>query len=58
VKASSPALIWGSTADERELPFPCDRYLADPDSVCWRAIDIEAPASVVFRWLCQLRVAP
>jgi hypothetical protein len=58
VKASSPALIWGSTADERELPFPCDRYLADPDSVCWRAIDIEAPASVAFRWLCQLRVAP
>jgi hypothetical protein len=58
VKASSPALIWGSTPGERELPFPCDRYLADPDSVCWRAVDVEARPSVVFRWLCQLRVAP
>jgi hypothetical protein len=58
VKASSPALIWGSTPDERELPFACDRHLTDPDSICWRAVDIEARASVVFRWLCQLRVAP
>jgi hypothetical protein len=58
VKASSPALIWGSTPDERKLPFPCDRYLADPGSVCWRAVDVEARASVIFRWLCQLRVAP
>lgn len=58
MKASSPALIWGSTPDERKLPFPCDRYLGDPDSVCWRAVDVEARASVVFRWLCQLRVTP
>jgi hypothetical protein len=58
VKASSRALIWGPTPDERELPFPSDRYLADPDSVCWRAVDVEARPSVVFRWLCQVRVAP
>jgi hypothetical protein len=58
MKASSRALIWGSTPVERERPFPCDRHLADPDSVCWRAIDVQAPSPVVFRWLCQLRVAP
>jgi len=27
MKASSPALIWGSTPVERELPFPSDRHL-------------------------------
>ena len=58
MKASSPALTWGSTPAERELPFPCDRHLAGPDDVCWRAIDVEAPAPLVFRWLCQLRVTP
>jgi hypothetical protein len=58
MKASSPALIWGSTSEERQLPFPCDQHLADPDSVCWRAVGVDAPVSVVFRWLCQLRVAP
>ena len=58
MRASSPALIWGSTPAERELPFPCDRHLADPDGAYWRAIDIEAPAPLVFRWLCQLRVTP
>ena len=43
---------------ERELPFPCDRHLADHDGAYWRAIDVEAPAPLVFRWLCQLRVTP
>jgi hypothetical protein len=58
MKTSSPALIWGSTPDERELSFPCEAHLVDPDSICWRAIDVDAPAPVLFRWLCQLRAAP
>lgn len=49
---------WGSTAEERELPFPCDRHLPDHDDVVYRAVDVEAPAPVLFRWLCQLRIAP
>jgi hypothetical protein len=49
---------WGSHAEEREQPFPCDDVMPDPDVVAWRAVDVEAPASVLFRWLCQLRVAP
>ena len=49
---------WGSTAAERAAPFPCDELLAGPDDVLFRAIDVAARPSVVFRWLCQLRVAP
>jgi hypothetical protein len=49
---------WGSTPEERELDLPCDSLLPDPDVVVHRAIDIDAPPAVVFRWLCQLKVAP
>jgi len=52
------AWTWGSTAAERAQAFPCDRHLADPDDVLHRAVDVAAPPAVVFRWLCQLRVAP
>src|SRR5256885_7618584 len=40
------------------MPLPCDPLLADPDGVYHRAVDIDAPAALVFRWLCQLRAAP
>lgn len=49
---------WGSTEAERAASYPCDRWLADPDDSLWRAIDVDAPPEVVFRWLCQLRAAP
>ncbi|HEV7554065.1 MAG TPA: hypothetical protein VGO00_01355 [Kofleriaceae bacterium] len=49
---------WGSTAAERSASFPCDDLLASPDDALFRAIDVAAPPAVVFRWLCQLRVAP
>jgi len=49
---------WGSTAAERELELPCDSVLPDADAVVHRAIDIDAPPATVFRWLCQLKVAP
>jgi hypothetical protein len=52
------ATTWGSTPAERALPFPCDGVLPDAPFELYRAITVEAPASVVFRWLCQLRVAP
>ena len=54
----SIAATWGSTAAERALSFPCDRRLAGADAAYHRAVTVEAPAAVVFRWLCQLRVAP
>jgi hypothetical protein len=48
----------GSTAEERSGTWPSDVWLAAPDAVLFRAIDVAAPREDVFRWLCQLRVAP
>ncbi len=54
----SIAHTWGSTAEERTSAFPCDE-LAGPEALaCFRAVGVDAPASVLFLWLCQLRVAP
>ncbi len=49
---------WGSTASERAEQFPCDGLIAKPDCTMFRAVDVSAPASTTFRWLCQLRAAP
>ena len=48
---------WNVTEAERAASQPCDQLL--PDAVRLdRAITIAAPPSIVFAWLCQLRVAP
>lgn len=49
---------WGSTGEERAIAFPCDRWVAEPDDAYFRAVDVEAPPATLYRWLCQLRVAP
>jgi hypothetical protein len=49
---------WGSTAIERSAPYPCAEVLPDARKSLHRAIDVDAPPATVFRWLCQLRVAP
>lgn len=49
---------WGVTEAERQAPFPCDGRCASPDAVLFRGVTVAAPPAVVFRWLCQLRVAP
>lgn len=54
----SIAHTWGATPAERARPFPCDRLLPAADAACFRAVAVRAPAALVFRWLCQLRVAP
>src|SRR4051794_19938122 len=46
---------WGATDDDLRRPLPCDRVLPDADVVVHRAVDVEAPPELVFRWLCQLR---
>ena len=53
----SIAHTWGSTAAERARAYPCDRYVVG-DAAYFRALGVRAPADRLFRWLCQLRVAP
>ena len=49
---------WGSTADERADHYPCDDLIDGPRRELFRAVDVSAPAAIVFRWVCQLRAAP
>jgi hypothetical protein len=49
---------WGATADERAMALACDRILENAPVRLDRAVSIHAPASTVFRWLCQLKLAP
>src|SRR5882762_1083138 len=49
---------WGTEPQERQLPFPCDDIIAQADAELYRGVTIDARAETVFRWLCQMRVAP
>jgi hypothetical protein len=49
---------WGSIPEERRRRYPCDDVLPEPEQVLFRAVTVNAPPPVVFRWLCQLKVAP
>jgi hypothetical protein len=50
--------FWGTEAKERTLSYPCDSFIEKPDAKLYRGVTINAPPEIVFRWLCQLRVAP
>lgn len=49
---------WGATAAEHERGYPADAAVAAPVRRWTRAVDVAAPAPLVFRWVCQLSVAP
>ena len=53
----SVASRWGAEPEERSLPFPCDQLLEQVETPWYRGITIHAPPEVIFRWLCQMRVA-
>src|SRR6266851_78092 len=49
---------WGTTSTERQLVFPCDRIISNPDDSLFRGVTIDASPAIVYRWLCQMRAAP
>lgn len=51
---------WGiSLAEMRSERWPrVPQGYRDPEQTWYRAISVNAPAEIVFRWICQLRVAP
>ena len=49
---------WGVRPGERTVCLPCDELRPRTDVQADRAVSIAAPPSIVFCWLCQLRVAP
>ncbi len=54
----SIASTWGTCPEERRLSYPCDRLIPHPEVSLYRGITIDASPQTVFRWLCQMRVAP
>ena len=52
------ARTWGTTPAERAWPYRCDRWLDRIDDAYHRGVTVRAEPAAVFRWLCQLKVAP
>jgi hypothetical protein len=49
---------WGVTEQEVARHYPCDDLLTPPVLAVWRGVTVNAPAEVVWPWLCQLSLAP
>ncbi|BBM86378.1 hypothetical protein [Candidatus Uabimicrobium amorphum] len=49
---------WGMREEEHFVDFPCDGVLQERDDALYRAVSVNASSKTVFRWLCQMRVAP
>jgi hypothetical protein len=54
----SVATAWGTDPAERAAAYRCDEIVPDPAEAWFRAVTVRASRPTVFRWLCQLRVAP
>ncbi|MEU5285052.1 hypothetical protein AB0G97_13750 [Streptomyces sp. NPDC020755] len=49
---------WGTRPEELTAAYPCDGLLSGPVEEWFRAVTVRADRATVFRWLCQLRIAP
>ncbi|TCO55051.1 polyketide cyclase [Actinocrispum wychmicini] len=49
---------WGATETERARPYPAGDCLTGPVRVLDRAVTVHAPADLMYRWMCQISLAP
>lgn len=49
---------WNTSPEERDAGFPWDALDDGAHRVLTRAVDVRAPVTTTFRWICQLRHAP
>lgn len=49
---------WGIHPEEVSQKFTCDSILKGQKDSYFRAVTIKAPAELVFRWICQMKIAP
>lgn len=55
---SSAVRRWGTTDAEVASRYPCEAYVDESSERLLRAVTVHARPATVFRWLCQLKVAP
>ena len=51
-------LVWGSSPDEHARDYPADALVDGPVLRMTRAVTVEAAPAHVWRWICQMAVAP
>ena len=49
---------WNTRPEDLEGEWACDACAPPGATAVYRAVDVQAPAEVVWRWVCQLRAAP
>ncbi len=50
-------MVWGATPEEAGRHYPADDLLPGA-RLLTRAISVQAPAALTWRWVCQVAVAP
>ena len=51
-------LVWGSSPGEHARRYPADDLVDGPVLRMTRAVGVDAPPALVWRWICQIAVAP
>lgn len=49
---------WGVSDSEVSRSYPCDDFVVSPALQAWRGVRIGAPATAVWPWVAQVRLAP